>query len=119
MIALDVESAAGRRRVDLLAYLDGAHEERAHEDAYTWITAIRHRRVDGLPFRSRFTFRDDSLWWFAELYLHKEQAILNVLRTLSAFDALLEAERPVAVRHVSGGYPGVIAQAAALRKIRY
>ena len=119
MIALDVESGAGRRRVDLLSYLDGAHEERAHEDAYAWIKAIRHLRVDGIPFRSRFTFRDDSLWWFAELYLHKEQAILNVLRTLSAFDALREAEHPVAVRHVSGGNPGVIAQAAALGRIRY
>ena len=31
--------------------------------------------VDGTAFRSRFTLRGDSLWWFAELYLHKEQAI--------------------------------------------
>jgi hypothetical protein len=75
--------------------------------------------VDGESFRSRFTYRGDSLWWFAELYLHKEQAILHVLRTLSAFDTLLERERPLAVRHVAGGIPGVIAHAAAARKVRY
>ena len=119
MIALEIESGTGRRRIDLLSYLDGAREEQAHEDAYAWIKAIRHLRVDGVPFRSRFTFRGDSLWWFAELYLHKEQAILNVLRTLAAFDALVEAERPVAVRHLGSRHTGVIAQAAALRKIRY
>ena len=119
MIALDIESPAGRRRIDLLSYLDGAREERAHEDAHAWIKAIRHLRVDGVPFRSRFTFRGDSLWWFAELYLHKEQAILRALRTLAAFDALVETEHPVAVRHVAGGYAGTIAQAAALHKIGF
>jgi hypothetical protein len=119
MIALDVDSGTGSRRLDLLSYLDGAAEERTHEDAYAWIKAIRHFRVDGVPFRSRFTVRGDSLWWFAELYLHKEQAILNVLRTLAAFDALVERERPLTVRHVEGGYPGVVAHAAAARKVEY
>ncbi|HYT65042.1 MAG TPA: hypothetical protein VEL51_01395 [Vicinamibacterales bacterium] len=119
MIALDIESGSGPRRVDLLDYLEPAQEERAHEDEYAWIKAIRHLHVDGEPFRSRFTFRGDSLWWFAELYLHKEQAILTALRMLSAFDTLVERDRPLAVRHVSGGYPGVVAQAAAARKVRY
>ena len=32
--------------------------------------------------RERFTFRGDSLWWFTELYLHKEQAILTIMRTI-------------------------------------
>jgi hypothetical protein len=119
VIGLDVESGSGPRRIDLLSYLDAAHEERAHEDAYAWIKAIRHLRVDGEAFRSRFTFRGDSLWWFAELYLHKEQAILNVLRVLSAFDALVERDRPLAVTDAGGPYSGVIAHAAAARKVRY
>jgi capsular polysaccharide biosynthesis protein len=119
MITLDVESGAGPRRVDLRAYLDSARAERAQEDAYTWIKAVRHLRVDGVPFRSRFTFRGDSLWWFAELYLHKEQAILDALRTIAAFDALVERDRPLAVRYVEGRHPGVIAQAAAIRKVPY
>ena len=119
MITLDVESGAGPRRVDLFSYLEPEGEERAHEDAYAWIKAIRHMRVDGEPFRSRFTFRGDSLWWFAELFLHKEQAILNVHRTLSAFDALVERERPLQVTYVAGRHPGVVAHAAQSRKVRY
>lgn len=119
MIALDVESGSGPRRIELLSYLDAERDERAHEDAHAWIKAIRHLRVDGEPFRSRFTFRGDSLWWFAELYLHKEQAILNVMRVLSAFEALVERDRPLAVTHKSGPYTGVIAQAAAARQVKY
>jgi len=119
MIALDIESGSGPRRVDLLDYLEPAQEERAHEDAYHWIKAVRRARVNGDTFRSSFTYRGDSLWWFAELYLHKEQAILQVLRTLSAFDTLFERERPLSVKHVAGGVPGVIAHAAAARKVRY
>lgn len=119
MIALDVNSGTGARRVDLWSYLDAAREEAAHEEAYAWIKTVRHLRVDGEPFRSRFTFRGDSLWWFAELYLHKTQAILNVIRAISAFDALLEAERPLAVTFVAGPDAGAVACAAAARGIRY
>ena len=119
MIQLEIESGAGPRRVDLASYLDAAAEERAHEEEYAWIKAIRHLRVDGEPFRSRFTFRGDSLWWFAELYLHKERRILHVFRVLAAFDALVERDRPLSVRFVSGPDPGVVAQAAAARQVRY
>ena len=119
MIALDIDSGTGPRRIDLLAYLEPAGEERAQEDAYAWIKAVRHLRVDGQPFRSRFTFRGDSLWWFAELYLHKEQAILTVFRVLTAFDTMAERERPLAVTCQDAAYGGVIAHAAAARQIRY
>jgi len=119
VIALDIESGSGPRRVDLLDYVEPAQEERAHEEAYQWIKAVRRLCVNGGTFRSAFSYRGDSLWWFAELYLHKEQAILQVFRTLSAFDTLFERERPLAVKHVGGGIPGVIAHAAAARKVRY
>ena len=119
MIRLDIESGSGSRRVGLADYLDTGADERAHEQEYRWIKALRSLSVDGLPFRGRFTFRGDSLWWFAELYLHKDQAILNVHRTLAAFDALVERERPRAVRYVDGGHAGVIAQAAARRHVAY
>ena len=119
MIPLVIESGSGPRTVDLLAYLEPDQEEQAQEDAYRWIKAIRHLRVDGQPFRSRFTFRGDSLWWFAELYLHKEQAILNVLRALAAFDTLVERERPLAVTASDGPYAGAVAHAAAARQVRY
>src|SRR5260221_13741302 len=116
---LDVESGAGLRRVDLRDYLAPGGAERAHEDAYAWIKGVRPLRIEGVPFRARFPLRGDSLWWSAELYLHKEEAILNVFRTIAAFDALVERDRPLTVRYVDGRYPGVIAQAAAARQIRY
>ena len=119
MIALDIESGSGPRRVDLLSYLEPDREERAHQDAYAWIKAVRQLRVDGEAFRTRFTYRDDSLWWFAELYLHKRQDILNVHRALAAFETLVERERPLAITYAGGGLAGVIAHAAAVRKIRY
>jgi hypothetical protein len=116
---LDVEAGARTRRVDILGLLDPEDEERAHEDAYAWIKAVRHLRVDGATFRNRFTLRGDSLWWFAELYLHKEQAIHAVMRILRAIDRLVEGERPTALRYVEGAHAGVVAQAAAARGIRY
>ena len=119
MTTLEIDSGTGPRRVDLAAYLDPAAEERAHEDEYAWIKAVRHLRVDGEPFRARFTFRGDSLWWFAELFLHKEQRILRALRTIAAFDALIERDRPLSVRFVAGSDAGVVAQAAAARRLRY
>ncbi len=119
MITLDVQSTAGWNRVDLRSCLDHQRAERAHDDAYAWIKAVRHMRVDGMPFRERFTLRGDSLWWFAELFVHKQQAIVNAVRTIAAFNSLVERERPLAVRYVSGQHPGVLAAAAAARHIPY
>lgn len=85
------------RRVPLAEYLDAAGEEAAAEDAYAWIKALRHARIGGDTFRERFTYRGDSLWWFAELYLHKERAILTLFQSLRAADALIARERPRAI----------------------
>jgi hypothetical protein len=95
---LELDSSGGHRRVRLADYLDAAGEEDASTDAYTWIKALRHARVDGRTFRERFTYRGDSLWWFAELYLHKERAILTLCQTIRATEALIQRERPTAIR---------------------
>ncbi len=116
---IEIDTSAGTRRLDLLSLLDAGDEERAHEAAYAWIKALRRLQVDGEPFRSRFTFRGDSLWWFAELYLHKEQAIHAAMRIIRAFEVLAERERPRVVRVTDGRYAGVVAQAAAARGVRY
>lgn len=116
---LEVESGAGPRRIDIFSLLDAADEERAHEDAYAWIKALRHLRVDGVPLRRRFTLRGDSLWWFAELYLHKDQAIHAAMRILRALEILVERERPLGWRLVEGAHAGIVAQVAAARGIRY
>ena len=94
MTIVEIVTGAVRRTVDLQEYLDPASEESAQADAYAWIKALRTAAVEGLPLRSRFTFRGDSLWWFAELYLHKDRAILEFLRTVAAIDALIEREQP-------------------------
>jgi Capsule polysaccharide biosynthesis protein len=116
-----IESEAGRREVHLETYLDGAAEERATVDAIAWIKSLRYARVEGLRLRHRFTFRDDSLWWFAELYLHKQQVILGLFRALTALETLVERERPRALHFVRGGaiVQGLAPQVAAARQIPY
>ena len=95
---LELDTASGHRRVRLGDYLDAAGDEDAATDAYTWIKALRHARVDGRTLRERFTYHGDSLWWFAELYLHKERAILTLCRTIRATEVLIQQERPTAIR---------------------
>ena len=119
MIPLEIESGAGPRRVNLFSYLDSAREELAHEASYVWIKALRHAHVDGVPFRSRLTYRGDSLWWFAELYLHKDRVVLGLHRAIAAFDAMVEAERPLAVRSMDPHRAWLVRRLAASRRIRF
>ena len=85
------------------------------------LKALRHVQVDGQPLRRRFTVRDDSLWWFAELYLHKQRVILDTHRTIAALEALLSSERPQAIRLVSRTRPLAVVgpQAARARNVRW
>ena len=92
-----VGDARGVRRVRLAAYLDAGLAERAEHEANAWVKSLRGLRIDGLSFRERFTHRGDSLWWFAELYLHKMQVANRVFRTLLALEALVERERPAQI----------------------
>ncbi len=116
-----IDSGAGARRVRLADYLDARAEEGAVASEYRWIKALRQLDVDGQPLRRRFTFRGDSLWWFTELYLHKQQVVLNIHRTIAALDALVERERPVEVGVVRGGpiVGTLVPQAARVHGIRY
>jgi len=100
---LFVERATGGQRVRLDEYLDPAAEQRASTAEYEWIKHLRHLEVDGQPLRRRFTLRGDSLWWFSELYLHKQQTMLNVFRTIAALGTLLAREQPKHVRIEQGG----------------
>jgi hypothetical protein len=101
-VVLGVQRDGYWREVRLDDYSTPHGEELAQADALDWIKGLRHARVDGRRMRERFTFRGDSLWWFTELYLHKEQAILTIMRTIVRFDALIDAERPQRVRWVRG-----------------
>lgn len=95
-----IDTGTGARRVRVVDYLDGASEEAAIVAAHAWIKALRHITVDGQPLRRRFRFREDSLWWFAELYLHKQQVVLNIHRTIAALERLIALEQPRSMRPV-------------------
>jgi hypothetical protein len=101
-----VGDAQGVRRVRLAGYLDSSLAERAEREANAWVKSLRSVPIDGLPFRDRFTHRGDSLWWFAELYLHKMQVANHVFRTLLALEALVEREHPAQLG-ASGSGPHV------------
>ncbi len=99
---LIVNTGDGERRVDLWSYLDAEAIERAERDANAWIKSLRHAPVDGVPLRDRFLFRGDSLWWFAELYLHKRRVVVTILRTILALEAVAARERPITLGLASG-----------------
>jgi hypothetical protein len=100
---LIVDTGDGERRVALGRYLDADGAERAEREANDWIKALRNLPVDGRRLRDRFLVRGDSLWWFAELYLHKRRVVVEVFRTLNALDALFARERPLAIGVADGG----------------
>ncbi|MEO6212995.1 MAG: hypothetical protein ABIP65_05145 [Vicinamibacterales bacterium] len=99
---LIINPGGSERRVELAGYLDAAAETAAHQSAYAWIKDLRQIPVDGRSFRQRFTVRGDSLWWFSEIYLHKERAVLDIHRAIAATSALVERERPRELRVVAG-----------------
>jgi hypothetical protein len=100
-VRLVVLRGAARKSVRLDDYVDAAAEEAARDAERIWIKQLRHARVDAMPLRRRFTLREDSLWWFAELYLHKEQAVLRIVRTLAALERLADEEAPAALEVTS------------------
>jgi hypothetical protein len=113
--------AGGREQtVELADYLDAASEEGAHQAAHAWIKQLRHLTVDGRTFRERFTVRGDSLWWFSEIYLHRERAILDVFRAHAATAALIDRERPleISVVNASDTVRHVVVQLAITRGIQ-
>ena len=118
---LEIDRGSGSTRAVLSDFLDAEREESAASDANAWIKSLRHAEVDGVPFRQRFTYRGDSLGWFAELYLHKERTVLSVFRALHAAEALILRERPRRVRLVSGGDVArvVLPQVSAAHQVGY
>ena len=89
-----IVNSSGRRNTQLWPYLDASAQEQATVEALEWIKALRNLRVDGDTFRNRFTYRDDSLWWFSEIYLHKQRVIESIFKTTAAIEALIAREQP-------------------------
>ena len=97
-----IAHATGTREVSLDRYLTPSAGETADREANQWIKSLRRAPVDGVPFRHRFTHRGDSLWSFAELYLHKRGTIAYSLRTASTLETLIDEHRPSALDLVRG-----------------
>jgi len=95
---LRITTASGTRDVSLARELVPELAEAAELAANAWIKSLRDLPIDGQPFRDRFTYRGDSLWWFAELYLHKTQVVNAIFRALLALDAVVARERTMAIR---------------------
>ena len=91
------------KRVTLSSYVGATAREHSETEANRWIKSLRLAQVDGQTLRDRFRYRDDSLWWFAELYLHKRGRIARLFQQLHGLDALVDAERPRSVRLVEPG----------------
>lgn len=100
---LVIDSGDGPREVLLSSYLDPAAIELAECEANRWIKHLRHVRVGGVSLRDRFTHRGDSLWWFIELFLHKERAVVDVFRAIVAAERLMQIERPTGMRMKAAG----------------
>lgn len=94
---LRLANSTGKKIVALSTYIEGSDEVAASERAIAWIKQLRLAHVDGVPLRQRFTYRGDSLWWFTEIYLHKQQVIRLLFRTIAAVDRLLQTEAPTRI----------------------
>lgn len=89
-VDLVVRSGRGEEHVTVDGLLDPVLVEQAELAANRWIKTLRHLSIDSRTLRDRFTFRGDSLWWFAELYLHKRRVVTRAHRTLLALARLAD-----------------------------
>lgn len=79
-------------------------------DANAWIKRLRLVPYGDRSMRARFTYGADSLWWFTELYLHKQRQLDTALLTVRALDAARARHAPA--RLVLSGAPWAVAAAA-------
>jgi len=96
LTSVTVVSAQGAREpLAVVALLDAGRRDRVRADANRWIKQLRLVRYDdGRSMRERFTYRNDSLWWFTEVYLHKMRRLEESLATVFALEAALERTAP-------------------------
>jgi capsular polysaccharide biosynthesis protein len=114
---LEFEAGGRRHRLPIASPLTPALEEASAAKSIAWIKQLRSAIVDGQALRTRFTFRGDSLWWFAELYLHRERAMLATFRTLLTLDEHVGSLRPGRLELFSNDWT-ITAAVAAFAKAR-
>jgi len=83
-----IGTTGARETLNLTDWLSPELREQGHDDAYAFIKRLRQVPFEGgTTMRSRFTYRDDSLWWFTEIYLHKMRRIDTAIAAILACDA--------------------------------
>jgi hypothetical protein len=80
--------------VTLDEFLDIDLKEAIANEALAWIKGLRLARIGVGSLRDSFHHRGDSLWWFTELYLHKEARIASWLTTIRGLERALDALAP-------------------------
>jgi hypothetical protein len=114
---LSVTKAGRSTVVRLFDYLTPLLAEDTERLANAWIKSLRTAAIDGQPFRDRVTYHGDSLWWFAEIYLHKRRTINGVFGVIHALEALIQSEAPDRLAIVSGNQTlSVVAPQVAARR---
>ncbi|MCR4374288.1 MAG: hypothetical protein NUW22_05510 [Acidobacteria bacterium] len=96
---LTLHSAQGAsRHLRFSALVTPDLAERARVDTNAWIKRLRlvpyASGAGTLTMRERFVFRDDSLWWFTELYLQKMRQLDRAVLTVLALDAAWASHAP-------------------------
>src|SRR4026208_1670944 len=70
---ISITRAGHSTTVRLIDYLTPAQAEDVERAANVWIKSLRLVRFGAESFREAFSYRGESLWWFAEIYLHKQR----------------------------------------------
>ena len=90
---LKLTRASGGETITTLSDLLTAEaREQTRIEANRWIKSLRSVPYDGVPMRQRFTFRNDSLWWFTELYLHKMRKLDTAVSVILALEAACDQD---------------------------
>jgi hypothetical protein len=115
---LTIVSASGATKAGSLGeHLTPEIQDAGQAAGNAFIKSLRLAPYGADTMRSRFRYRDDSLWWFTELYLHKTRRLERAVTTVLALEALAQAEAPRALR-VQAADPVTCAVAAAFGEAR-
>ena len=98
-----ISGQGAEREAPLSALVTPDLAERARADTNAWIKRLRLVPYGGVSMRERFRYRDDSLWWFTELYLQKMRQLDQAVLTVVALDNAVEQYAParLAIRAAS------------------
>src|SRR6187402_3051500 len=112
-----VSSQGARLDLAIADLLSDADRERVADETRQWIKSLRLTTEGGRTFRERFSYRDTSLWWFTEIYLHKTRQLERAVGTVRALNRAMERHAPSAIE-IRSADPATEIAAVAFGKAR-